>query len=48
MALNKMSGIDPKLVEKAYAKGEAIKKKKKKCSMPCTKNGGKMKCKCYK
>lgn len=47
MALNKMSGIDPKLVEKAYAKGEAIKKKKK-CSMPCSKNGGKMKCKCYK
>lgn len=23
-----MSGIDPKLIEKAYAKGEAMKKKK--------------------
>lgn len=32
MALNKMSGIDPKLVQKAYAKGQEMKKKKKKGS----------------
>lgn len=29
MALGKTSGIDPKLVQKAYVKGKAIVKKKK-------------------
>ena len=50
MPLNKMSGVDPKLLDKAYAgmKKRKAQMGKKKCSMPCTKNGGKMKCKCYK
>jgi hypothetical protein len=50
MAPYKTSGLDPKLVDKAYAgmKKRKAKMKKEKCSMPCTKNGGKMKCKCYK
>jgi len=46
MALNKMSGVDPKLIDKAYSTMKKRKSQmgKKKCSMPCTKNGGKMKC----
>lgn len=34
--LDKKSGIDPKLIEKAYAKSEKIKKKK---SSKCKKQG---------
>jgi hypothetical protein len=50
MALDKKSGIDPKLINKAYTgmKERKAQMGKKKCNLPCTKNGGKMKCKCYK